>query len=161
MYFRSPIARPNRHVGRRERCLSVKHLKRRSFSFSALIKRQEAWGHTVLCGKLCDHGNVVRQRHYWSDPYRGLAYSLPNQAFRSPTTTTRKTFQILFSSRVVSIDKRSVPLCKSKSIALFFFSNGLKLKCKPWKLCIYYNHQVEIGARLFVLPTRKTAACLF
>lgn len=112
MYFRSLITHPN---------LSVKHRKRRSFSFSVLIKHQEAWGHTVLCGKLCDHGNVVRQRHYWSDPYRGHAYSLPNQAFRSPTTTTRKTFQILFSSRVVSIDKRSVPLCKSKSIALFFF----------------------------------------
>lgn len=76
-----------------EREMSVSQIcKRRSLTFTTLIKCQkpkdQGLTNTILCGKLCqicDHGNMVQHRYYWSDPYHGLADALSNQAFWSPT----------------------------------------------------------------------------
>lgn len=53
--------------------------------------------------KSCGHGNMVQPRHYWSDPYHGLADTLPNEGFWL-TATIRKAFQILFISHVACIE---------------------------------------------------------
>ncbi len=114
--------------------------------------------------KSCDHGNMEQQRHYWSDPYHGLSDTLPNQAFWSPTTTTRKAFQILLISCVACAEQWSLPLYNSKhwmhwvEVVLFFCR--LKLNRKPRNCCIFPNQQVDIRSS-FCFAHLQTAVCWF